>query len=65
MTIQEAIEARHSVRAYKEQPLEEAVAKVLIDKIAELNQELEEKGYLTVKGKVPKKYLEKRFGLGG
>ena len=39
MTIQEAIEARHSVRAYKEQPLEEAVAKVLIDKIAELNQE--------------------------
>ncbi|MBE6016692.1 MAG: transcriptional regulator [Lachnospiraceae bacterium] len=33
--------------------------------IAELNQELEEKGYLTVKGKVPKKYLEKRFGLGG
>ena len=40
MTIQEAIEARHSVRAYKEQPLEEAVAKVLIDKIAELNQEV-------------------------
>ena len=39
MTIQEAIEARHSVRAYKEQLLEEAVAKVLIDKIAELNQE--------------------------
>ena len=39
MTIQEAIEAHHSVRAYKEQPLEEAVAKVLIDKIAELNQE--------------------------
>ena len=39
MTIQEAIEARHSVRAYKEQPLEEAVAKVLIDKIVELNQE--------------------------
>ena len=39
MTIQEAIEARHSVRAYKEQPLEEAVAEVLIDKIAELNQE--------------------------
>ena len=39
MTIHEAIEARHSVRAYKEQPLEEAVAKVLIDKIAELNQE--------------------------
>ena len=33
--------------------------------IAELNRELEEQGYLTVKGKVPKKYLEKRFGLGG
>lgn len=39
MTVQEAIKARHSIRAYKEQPLEEAVAKVLIDKIAELNQE--------------------------
>lgn len=33
--------------------------------IAELNHELEEQGYLVVKGKVPKKYLEKRFGLGG
>ena len=28
MTIEEAIEARHSVRAYKEQPLAENVVKV-------------------------------------
>ncbi|MDE7455456.1 MAG: nitroreductase [Prevotella sp.] len=38
MTLQEAIKARHSVRAYKEQPLAEAAAKVLVDKITELNQ---------------------------
>ena len=37
MTLQEAIEARHSVRAYKEQPLTQAVVKVLEEKIAELN----------------------------
>jgi len=30
MTIQEAIEARHSVRAYKEQPLADDVVKVLV-----------------------------------
>ncbi len=31
--------------------------------IAELNKELEEKGYLVIRGKVPKKYLEERFCL--
>ena len=39
MTIQEAIEARNSVRAYKEQPLTQDVVKVLEEKIAELNRE--------------------------
>jgi len=39
MTIQEAIEARHSVRAYKEQPLTAEVVKTLEDKVAELNRE--------------------------
>ena len=39
MTIQEAIEARHSVRAYKEQPLTDDVVKMLEEKIAELNNE--------------------------
>ena len=39
MTIQEAIEARHSVRAYKEQPLTAEVAKALEKKITELNRE--------------------------
>ena len=39
MTILEAIEARHSVRAYKEQPLTDDVVKMLEDKIAELNNE--------------------------
>ena len=39
MTIEEAIEARHSVRAYKEQPLTEDVVKVLEEKIAVLNRE--------------------------
>ena len=38
MTIQEAIKARHSVRAYKEQPLTEDVVKALEEKIAELNR---------------------------
>ncbi len=38
MTILEAIEARHSVRAYKDQPLTEEVVKVLNEKIAELNK---------------------------
>lgn len=39
MTIEEAIKARHSVRAYKEQPLTEDVVNVLEEKIAELNRE--------------------------
>ena len=37
MTIQEAIQARHSVRAYKEQPLSEEIVKVLEDEIVKLN----------------------------
>ncbi|MBR1652858.1 MAG: nitroreductase [Alloprevotella sp.] len=39
MTLQEAIEARHSVRAYKEQPLAEDVARALEEKIRQLNRE--------------------------
>ena len=39
MTIQEAIEARHSVRAYKDQPLSEKVVKVLEDEIVKLNND--------------------------
>ena len=39
MTIQQAIEARHSVRAFKEQPLTDEVVKALEEKIAELNLE--------------------------
>lgn len=39
MTLQEAIEARHSVRAYKEQPLKEEVVKVLEEQIAVLNRD--------------------------
>ena len=39
MTLQESIEARHSVRAYKDQPLAEDVVKVLEEKIAVLNHE--------------------------
>lgn len=39
MTIQEAIEARHSVRAYKEQPLSAEIVKLLEEKIIELNRE--------------------------
>ena len=42
MTIQEAIEARHSVRAYTGQPLAAEVVEVLEEKISELN----EKGHL-------------------
>ena len=37
MTLQEAIEARHSVRAYREQPLTAEVAALLKEKIVELN----------------------------
>ena len=39
MTLQETIEARHSVRAYKEQPLKEEVVKVLEEQIAVLNRD--------------------------
>ena len=38
MTFLEAIEARHSVRAYKEKPLAEETANLLEEKIAELNK---------------------------
>lgn len=38
MTLKEAIEARHSVRAYKDQPLAEDVVKRLEEEIAEVNQ---------------------------
>ena len=37
MTIQEAIEARHSVRAYKDQPLADEVARRLEEEIAVVN----------------------------
>ena len=36
MTLQEAIEARHSVRAYKDQPLSKEIVKVLEDEIVNL-----------------------------
>ena len=39
MTIQEAIEARHSVRAYKDQPLAEDVVRQLEEQITRLNDE--------------------------
>ena len=39
MTIQEAIEARHSVRAYKDLPLSEEIVKLLEDEIVKLNHE--------------------------
>ena len=39
MTLQEAIEARHSVRAYKNQPLSEDIVKVLEEEIVKLNRE--------------------------
>lgn len=39
MTIHEAIEARHSVRAYKEQPLADDIVKMLEEKIVQLNEE--------------------------
>ena len=38
MTLQEAIEVRHSVRAYKNEPLAEDVAKRLEEEIAKVNQ---------------------------
>ena len=38
MTLQEAIEARHSVRAYKNEPLAEDASRRLEEEIAEINQ---------------------------
>ena len=39
MTVQEAIQARHSVRAYKNEPLADDVVKALEEQIAVLNSE--------------------------
>lgn len=39
MTIQEAIEARHSVRAYKDLPLSKEIVKLLEDELVKLNNE--------------------------
>ena len=39
MTIQEAIEARHSVRTYKDLPLSEEIVKLLEDELVKLNNE--------------------------
>ena len=39
MTLLEAIEARHSVRRYKDEPLQEDVLTTLQDRIREINQE--------------------------
>ena len=39
MTLQEAIQARHSVRAYREQPLTDADAQALEEMIATINRE--------------------------
>ena len=39
MTLQQAIQTRHSVRAYKPQPLEDAHVRALEEKIAEVNRE--------------------------
>ena len=39
MTLQEAIEARHGVRAYKDQPLAEDVINVLREQISEINRD--------------------------
>ena len=39
MTIQEAIEARHSVRAYKDLPLSEEIVKLLEEELVKLNNE--------------------------
>ena len=55
MTLEEAIEARHSVRAYKEQPLAADVVKVLEEKIAVLN--LEGKLHIQLIQNEPKAFL--------
>ena len=63
MTIQEAIEARHSVRAYKDQPLADEVARRLEEEIAVVNQ----KGNLHVQVMAGKKAedLDERVGYYG
>ena len=55
MTLEEAIEARHSVRAYKEQPLAADVVKELEEKIAVLN--LEGKLHIQLIQNEPKAFL--------
>ena len=55
MTLQEAIEARHSVRAFKYQPLAADVVKVLEEKIAVLN--LEGKLHIQLIQNEPKAFL--------
>ena len=76
MTLQEAIEARHSVRAYKELPLAEDVVKALEEQIAVLNREgklhmqliLNEpkafQGYIVMAGKKAED-LDERIGYYG
>ena len=39
MTLLEAIEARHSVRKYKDEPIPEDILTTLRDKIQEINEE--------------------------
>ena len=39
MTLLEAIEARHSVRKYKDEPIPEEVLTTLRDRIREINEE--------------------------
>ncbi len=39
MTLQEAIDARHSVRAYKDQPLADDVVKALEERISDINRD--------------------------
>ena len=39
MTLQEAIEARHSVRAYRQQPLSDDIVQTLTEQVAEANRQ--------------------------
>ena len=39
MTLLEAIEARHSVRKYKDEPIPEEILTTLLDRIREINEE--------------------------
>ena len=65
MTIEEAIEARHSVRAYKEQPLAENVVKVLEEKIAFLNQQRFSFEYVGMKDGHHQVHAKKGFSMIG